>query len=77
MNKTNIEHIAAQLVKMKSRLNWADREAAAIELRKSVNTINNYLNRKVSDEPFALELLKFLKQRIDAREQLLDELIGD
>lgn len=71
MNKANIKQVAGQLEGLKPKLTWKDREDAAVELRKSVNTINSYLNNRVSNEALALEMLRFFKERISEREKAL------
>lgn len=79
MNKANtkqteerIKRIAKQLFDLKPRINWKDREDAGRALRRSTNTVNAYLNNKVADEVTGLELLKFLKERIQERERALN-----
>lgn len=73
MNKTNKEIIAEQLMALKGKITWSDREDAAQELGRSTNTVNNYLNNKVADEPTGLKLLAHLKNLISEREKALQE----
>lgn len=72
-NQKRIERIADQLFEIKSRINARDREDAARELRKSIYSVNNYLNRRVYDEVLGLELLRFFKERIAQRENVLND----
>lgn len=71
MNKTNKELIAERFEAIKDKIGREDKEAAAEDLGVHPVTIHRYLRGEIAKEPFALELLGYLKNRIAEREKVL------
>lgn len=71
--KTN-EKVKQALINVASHVDTEDRRAAAKEFGVHEFTIDRYLRGDARKEAFGVKLLKFLKERIEEREQLLNEL---
>lgn len=71
MNKTSIKLISAKLEVVKDKVSPQDKMDAAYNLGCHPGTITRYLRGEVAKEPFALELLAFLKNKIAEREKAL------
>lgn len=56
---------------IKSKVSQADRFEAARELGVHPATVNRYIAGEIRKEGFALDLLSFLKKRIEEREKVL------
>lgn len=68
---SNIPEIKKQLDEIRPKVSGDDRRDAAYELKVHIETVNRYMRGEVSKEPFGLDLLSFLKARIEKREKAL------
>lgn len=71
MNKTSIKLISVQFEFVKDKISVQDKIDASKKLGCHPATVYRYLSGQVAKEPFALELLTFLKKRVAEREKAL------
>lgn len=69
--ENNIQLIAEEFAKIKTKISKGDKEAAGIALNVHPGTITRYLRGDIAKEPFALELLSHFKNVISKREKIL------
>jgi hypothetical protein len=68
---SNVEKIVSELADLKGRITTKDRQDATIKFNCHDATVVRYLNGEVKKEAFGLELLAFLKTKVDDREKVL------
>jgi hypothetical protein len=68
-----IDKIISEMTSLSEKVSMEDKLSAALEFKVHPETINRYLRGEVKKEGFGLELLKFLKERVEKREQILHE----
>lgn len=66
-----IDKIKKELGALASKVSVDDKLQAAMQLKAHPETIARYLRGEVSKESFGLNLLSFLKNRIEEREKIL------
>jgi len=66
-----IDKIKAELAPLAEKVSLDDRLLVAVELKVHPETINRYLRGEVKKEAFGLDLLAFLKKRVEEREKVL------
>lgn len=71
MNKTNVERIREQFEGIQNKVSREDKDEAARDLGVHPTTVLRYLRGQIAKEPFALELLAILKNKIVEREKVL------
>lgn len=68
-----IDKIISEMTSLSEKVSMDDKLLAAVEFKVHPETINRYLRGEVKKEGFGLDLLKFLKERVEKREEILHE----
>ena len=69
-----LKKINDELEALSSKVDMNDKMRAAIHFNVHVETISRYLRREARKEAFGLELLAFLKDIVEKREEILHEI---
>jgi len=68
-----IEKIISEMAILSEKVSTDDKLLAAVEFKVHPETVNRYLRGEVRKEGFGLDLLKFLKERVEKREEILNQ----
>lgn len=73
--QTQSERFAIKLVELSRDVTKKDRQEARRKLKLTGETISRYLNgnHKVMDNDTAVKIIEFFKDRIDKREQIIQD----